>query len=166
MAIPVLKVPDKDPISDSNGIVSMTWFEFFRLVRDFLAPLGVERSATLANNQTTAADITGMSFDLNVTSHVAVEYVIQRITTGTGATELIQAGCFHLVYKPVAKVWVIVVIGSPGPSDAGITFSITAKGQVQYTSSNITGTASISRIAWRARTIAAKHSTYSTAGSR
>jgi hypothetical protein len=162
----LLKVPSRDKFMGADGIPVPAWLHLFELIRDRLNPLGLEQSFELVNNKSTADNIVGLTFDSATISHAIVEYLIQRVTTGTGATELVQAGIFHLVFKPTSNTWEIVAVGTPGPSSSGITFSVTATGQVKYTSSNITGTASISRIVWRSRTISAKHSTYSQAGAR
>ena len=105
-----------------------------------------------------------MSVNSSKVSHAVVEYLIQRVTTGGGAVELIQAGMFHLVYLPTSDTWNIVAIGTPGPGASGITFTVTSSGQVRYTSTNITGTESLSRIAFRIRTLSSKSQSYSKIG--
>jgi hypothetical protein len=159
----LLKVPNLDGITDGTDSteVNRNWEVFFRGIVKALLPLGLEKSFQLVNNQAVAADITGMNLTSQIVSHGIFEYLIQRVTTGAGAVELLEAGMFHLVFRPTSNLWVIVVIGSPGPSISGVTFSVTAKGQVQYTSVNIGGTPSISKITWRVRTLAAKNSQYS-----
>lgn len=154
--VKALGVPYQNSVVDRAGILTLVWQQFFRALYDRLNPLGIEKSFSLANNQSSAADITGMQYDYRKINQVTVEYVIQRITTGTGATELVATGIFLLTYKPVANTWHIVTIGTPGPSTSGITFSITTGGQVQYTSTNITGTPNISKITYRERTLGAK----------
>ncbi len=140
----------------ATGILTIPWQNFFRSLFDRIFPLGIEISFPLVNNQASAANIDGLQFDYRKVNQATVEYVIQRITTGTGATELIATGMFMVTYKPVSLTWHIVTIGTPGPSTSGITFSITTGGQVQYTSTNMTGDANISKITYRARTLAAK----------
>jgi hypothetical protein len=97
-----------------------------------------ETPFTIANNQITPANVTGLLFNPAVSRSFKVEYQIYRNTTGGGATELAERGILQGVYLTVAGTWEM----SPGPaaSNAGITFSITNAGQVQYTSSNISGT--------------------------
>ena len=156
--------PYRDQLVDDSGLVTRPWELFFRIIAAIVEPLGVEKYFALENNISVAKDITGLNFNSDSVSHGIVEFFIQRVTTGTGATELITSGLFHVVYKPTTSAWALTVIGTPGPSISGITFSITAAGQVQYTSSNITGTASISKISYRTRTISGKSSTYSVVG--
>lgn len=159
------EVPFRDQVIDSaTNLLTVPWQKFFRLVQNIIEPLGYERFFDLTNNQSTAVDILGMSFNKARNSHAIVEYLIQRITSGGGATEIISAGIFHAVYNPISEDWSLVTVGTPGPDSSGITFSITALGQVQYTSSNITGTALISKITFRSRTLSAKNSLYSTVG--
>jgi len=154
-----LDVPYQNQLLDKNGILTVAWQQFFRMLYLVVSTLGIETSFPLVNNQVLAADITGLQFDSRKINQVSVEYLIQRVTTGGGATELITAGMFMLAYKPTSETWHVVAIGTPGPSSSGITFSVTASGQVQYTSSNITGTASISKITYRARTLGARYAT-------
>lgn len=155
-----IEVPHRDKITVESGLVSRTWETFFRTVRRVLDPLGIEKYATLTNNQASAADIEGMLFSYRGVSQASVDYLIQRVTTGTGATELVEAGTFYLAFKPTSAAWVL----TNGPTTSGITLSVTTSGQVQYVSTNITGTASISKITFRARVLAGKNHQYSDVG--
>ncbi len=159
-----IQIPVRDLIQDATGKLTRSWEIFFRTTKEALDTLGVERNYPLLNNQSTAIDIEGLNFDSAFVSQGIVDFLIQRITTGTGANELIASGTFHVVYKPISNSWALVMIGTPGPSTSGITFSITAIGEVRYISSNITGTASISRIVYRSRILRAKDHSYSLAG--
>jgi len=149
-------VPYRNSISDVTGLLTQPWQSFFRALQFIVAPLGYEISAPISNNVSSPANIDGMIFSPEKVNQAVVEYFIQRVTSGGGATALYAAGIFHVVYKPTAGTWHIVTVGTPGPDSSGITFSITTEGQVQYTSTNITGTANISKITWRARTLGAK----------
>lgn len=155
-----LQIPNQTSITNKNGEMSQPWESFFRGVQSSVDPLGSERHATIVNNQSSAANVEGLSFSYKSVSQATVDYLIQRVTTGGGAVEQIETGVFYLVYKPTSNTWVL----SSGPSSAGVTLSVTSAGQVQYTSTNVGGTASISKITFRARTLAAKNSLYSTVG--
>jgi len=158
------EVPYRDKVLDNEGLLTMPWEWFFRALWERLNPLGAERSFDLENNQGTAANIDGMKFKKNKVSQATIEYLVQRVTTGGSATELVESGILIATYNPTSEDWNLHAVDENNPEDAGITFSITSDGQVQYTSSNVTGDASISRIVWRARTMGAKISTYSTMG--
>lgn len=153
-----IDVPYQQPlIEKASGVLTISWQNFFRSLFERVYSIGIESSFSLVNNQSVASNIEGLQFDYRKVNQAIIEYVIQRITGPTlSPTELIQTGCFAVVYKPVAGTWNIVSIGSTGPDAAGITFSITTGGQVQYTSSNMTGTANVSKITYRARTLSAK----------
>lgn len=153
-----IDVPYRNSVVElATGILSLAWQNFFRSLYERVYPLGIETSFIFENNKTDASNIEGLQFDSNKVTQVFIEYVIQRIHgPKLDPVEKIQTGVFAVVYKPAAELWSIVNIGTPGPDNAGITFSITAGGQVQYTSSNITGAQKISKITWRARTLGAK----------
>lgn len=159
-------VPYRDEVIDASRLLSFSWTSFFRSLYERIRPLGAEKSFALANNQSVAADIEDMKVNSRAVSHAVVEYLVQRVTTDTGATELCESGSFWLTYKPTSDTWALSVISENLPSNAGIVFSVTAAGQVQYTTTDITGTASLSRINWRMRTLAAKSSLYSSQGAR
>ncbi len=161
MAQPItIQAPIKTPITDENGNLSRPWGVYLLEIEKALVPLGIEKYFELVNNTAVAADIEGLSFDKQKVSQASVDYLIQRVTTGGGAVEKIETGTFYLAYLPTSNNWVL----SSVPSTAGVTLTVTSGGQVQYTSSNETGTASISKLTYKARTLAAKNSQYSEAG--
>lgn len=156
-------VPYRDRVTDSSGLLSDTFQSFMRVLYDRVNPIGEEKSFTLVNNVAVAASIEGMKFDPRKISVAHIDFLIQRVTTGGGATQLIAAGTFIIAYRPNPVGWSYYSLGA-GPDASGITFTITSAGQVQYTSTNITGTASISKLYWRARTMSGKNVLYSQQG--
>lgn len=153
--------PFNDTVADDSGLLARVWQAFMREMWERLNPLGIELSAELLNNRATSTNISGMKFDYRAVSQVIVEYLVQRITTGGGATDLCESGSFVCTYRPADVSWDLDMIFEAQPDDAGVAFFIGADGQVGYTTSNITGDASISRIVWRTRSLRAKHSSYS-----
>lgn len=148
-------------LTDDKGMLSRIWINFYRKITSVLEYLGNEYVFTLVNNQAVAANVTGLSFDYQYTSQAVIEYFIQRTTS---TIDTISTGVFIVVYRPVTNTWVIVNVGTAGPDATGITLSITSVGQVQYTSTNIGGTPSLSRIVYRVREMAGKSSLYSRVG--
>lgn len=147
----------------NDGLLTQAWQKFFRYVSNALNYVGEEYAFPLTNNLAVPASIQNMAFDSRFTSQAVIEYTIQRTTS---TTELIQSGRLAVVYKPKTSVWTIVN-SSDGPDVSGITFSIlntATVGAVQYVSSNLGGTASISRIFFRVRELAGKSSLYSKVG--
>jgi hypothetical protein len=106
---------------------------------------------TITNNQSTPANVTGCLFDGSQVRGARISYCVYRNTTGGGATELSERGDIFITYKTVAGTWEIAIAGAVG--NAGVTFSITNGGQVQYTSTNITGTNNVQKITFKAETI-------------
>lgn len=157
----VLTQPTRNPLVKENGTVDNAWSAFFRELERLIAPLGQEKSCQLVNNQVSDVDIEDLFFDKTKASFAAVDYLIQRVTTGGGAVEQVEAGTFFAYFRPTSDDWVLASV----PSTAGVTLSITPEGQVQYTTTSIAGTHSISKITFRSRTLAAKNSQYSQAGS-
>ena len=151
------KAPFSSTLVDKLGNLSREWQQFFQLILNAIGYLGQEESFDLTNNTAVAANITPLIFDHQYTSQAMVDYFIQRVHSGTESNE---DGTFRVRYNKRANNWTL----SNGPSGSGITLSITSAGQVQYTSSNIAGTVSISRIVFRVREMKAKHSTYSRVG--
>lgn len=239
-------VPFNDELIDMRRLLTRPWQVFFRYLMEAVDPLGVEKVTDLINNQSISTDVTGMNVNSAQVSHAVVEYLIQRVTTSAGATEIINGGTFHLVYKPTADTWEIQGQRNPGAGtftaattdictkiahnmllgqqvqvtttttlpaglslattywviplsedtfklaasfadsqagtaiditstgagthtinpNPGVVFSVTSDGQVQYTTTNISGTASISKIFFRMRTMGGKNSQYSAVSTR
>lgn len=149
-------VPYKDLVLSEDGLISRSWTNFYRTLHQIVDSLGIESYCQLNNNQTSALTIDGLNFNsLNINS-VIIDYFIQRVTTGGGATELIETGILYCAFKPTSNTWVLSKPLTAWPNNAGVTFTITASGEVQYTTTNITGTESVSKLTYRARSLSAK----------
>jgi hypothetical protein len=109
----------------------------------------IQTDATITNNTTSAADVTGLLFNNAVTRAANISYTILRATTSPVAS-LIETGTIYLTLNTVTLTWYISQTKS---EDAGVNFSITALGQVQYTSTNMTGTGYTGTITFQARTL-------------
>jgi hypothetical protein len=92
-------------------------------------------SQSIANNQTSAANVSNILISGASYRSFLVNYNIYR-TTNT--TEYAQIGTLQCIYKTTAATWNISDTFSG--DNAGVTFTITAAGQVQYTSTNMSGT--------------------------
>lgn len=92
---------------------------------------------TIANNQSSLANITGLLFNPATFRGIKIEYSIYR-QTDTASSARAQIGQLRFVYNTQAATW--YMSDDYAGQDAGVTFSITPAGQIQYTSTNITGT--------------------------
>ena len=160
----LLKIPQLQPLVDDKGLMTKEWLTFFKAIQENTFNLGIEKTYPILNNQASPVDIVGLSFNSKTESQVSITYLLQRVTTGGGAVELVESGILLACYYPTSDAWNLVSVSEDLPVDAGITFNLTSAGQLQYTSSNITGTASISRISFRASVLRGKNKQYSSVG--
>ena len=110
----------------------------------------LQTSATIANNISSPTSIPSFNFDPILVRGAVCIASIYRVTTGGGATELAETVHIYLTYKSTAGSWEIAVVGT---GSSGVTFSITNGGQVQYTSTNITGSAYSGTIKFKAQAL-------------
>lgn len=157
-------LPNREALSDDRGFITRPWYLVLQAIKDAVLDIGYEKFFTLNNNISTAENIDDLLFKKENVSAATVEYLIQRVTTGTGATELVEHGTFKVVYLPTSNTWNLTMVNNNWPNNAGITFTINSTGQVKYTSTNISGTESISRMAYRTRVLSAKSNKYSKIG--
>lgn len=102
--------------------------------------------ASINNNVATPTSIAGMALDSTYTRAAHIKYSVLRTTT-TG--EAVETGTIRAVYRPAAGLW---LMDNTGIGGSGVTFSITAAGQVQYTSDDLTGASYAGNIKWRLET--------------
>lgn len=88
------------------------------------------------NDVTVATSISGLLFDGAIYRSVVLTYSLYR-KTDTAAEEASQVGQLRLAYKTVDNSWSLSDDFSG--DDAGVDFSITSAGQIQYVSSNLVG---------------------------
>lgn len=153
------KPPFGVSVTDSSGIMSRVWQSFFRLIADVLQYLGQETTEDLVNNSTNA-NLNDVKFDYQNESYVIFEYFAQRIYSGGVYHE---GGYVAFYYDYDGNSWVKIVDVSYDDPSNSVTFDITAAGQVQYTTTNISGSPTMDRVTFRIRKFAAKSSLYSRA---
>jgi hypothetical protein len=93
----------------------------------------LETTANLADNQSIAATVVGLAFDSGVLRSAKVEYAINRV-------DIFETGTISLIYDQDAADW---LMSQESTSDAGVSFSVTSTGQLQYTSSSTGNTGTI-----------------------
>lgn len=109
-----------------------------------------ETQFTIVNNQTSWANVTGLSFDYTLIRGARIHYTVNRYHT-TPNSEVTEFGEIQVAYNSLNTTW---EISRNSAGDAGMEFQITDAGQVQYKSSNISGSVSRSAMRFRASTIA------------
>lgn len=89
---------------------------------------------SFTNNQSSAANVTGISADGSQETGMRIKYAIKR----DGTSDLRESGLLEATYDGTA--WNLTQEYSG--QDSGVTFSITAAGQLQYTSTDNAGSSS------------------------
>lgn len=102
-------------------------------------------SFNIANNQSSAANVNGLSFNTSLVRSAIIQYSLYRTST---TTEMSETGHIYVTYKSTAGTWEIAQ--SYGGS-SGVTFTITNAGQIQYTSTNFSGTSYSGKMKFNAK---------------
>lgn len=95
---------------------------------------------TIANNQSSAADVTGFGVFLT-TEILAIEFFF-RIQRSTDSSNMVESGRCYLTWNSIEEEWEVSVSSVHG--DAGVVFEVNPTGEddeyeLQYTSDNLAG---------------------------
>lgn len=93
-----------------------------------------EASFTIENNQSSAANVTGLLFSGITTRAFSIDYSIYR-QTDTASSAVAQVGQLRGVYNTQSASW--FMSDDFSGQNSGVTFTITSGGQVQYISSDL-----------------------------
>lgn len=101
---------------------------------------------TIANNQSSVANVTGLAFDVSTVRSAIISYSLYR--SSAAPSEFSECGQIMITYKSVANSWELTqfLTGS-----SGVVFTITNAGQVQYTSTNLSGGSYVGKMKFSAR---------------
>jgi hypothetical protein len=105
--------------------------------------------ATIANNMSSPTNIIGLAFSPITTRGAIIYYSLYRFSTGSGATEAVETGQMFVSYMTNSNTWDLA-ISAGNQGQAGVIFSISPNGQVQYTSTNFAGTTPTGIITFKA----------------
>lgn len=144
-------------IQKTNGNdVDATWWNQLALaginLEGWLGLTGfaAETVFTIVNNEATPNGIGGLNFDGTKIRSFEIDYHIYRNTTGSGASEAAERGTLYGVFSTVAGTWEMTQFNV---GNSGVLFSILANGQMEYTSTNMTGTPASSVMHYTYRTM-------------
>ena len=118
----------------SDAFVAVT-----EVLNNLLGPNDVlTTSFSIANNQSSVADVTGLVFNGASARSIRITYDLYRIST-TNTFGKAETGLIEILYDNNAPApWSIGQGNILG--NAGVAFSITTSGQIQYTSTDIGST--------------------------
>lgn len=133
--------------------------DFAEAVAEVLASLSnpndiLETTFTIGNNISSATNVLGLAFNTGAVRSAEIAYSVIR-SSAANPTGIVEAGTMTAVYDSAAGAgskWQMT-IGPITGAGAGVTFSITDAGQVQYQSSNIGATTYVGEMRFRAKTI-------------
>jgi hypothetical protein len=137
----------------ANGAnIPASWFNTLRdagvALENFLGGGFVaETSFTIANIQVAPANVTGLVF--NSASYKGAQVFVE-VRRRTGTNESVSIGRLLLFYRENTAAWDLV--DELGGDDDGVTFTITAGGQVQYISDNMSGSGYVGTMKFKAIT--------------
>lgn len=123
------------------------------VLNTLLAPGDIlETSFAISNNVTSDTNINGLQFNGAVVRAANVEYSIYRTST-LNPSGNVQSGTILLTYDPTGIVGSKWVLSDVRSGDAGVVFSCTDAGQVQYKSTDIDSTGYQGQIKFKAKTL-------------
>lgn len=98
-----------------------------------------------SNNISSVTNVTGLQFDAAIIRSAIIEYSIYRSTNSEEGSE---CGTMLATYSSTDDSW---EVARYSVGDSGLTFTVTAGGQFQYTSTNMSGTGYSGLMRFRAR---------------
>lgn len=101
---------------------------------------------TVANGTASATNVTGLAFDIATIRGATIDYVLFRTSS---TTTTVEKGIMLVGYNGTS--WDLA--RGPVTADAGVVFSITNSGQVQYTSTTYGGTGYSGIMVFRAQAL-------------
>lgn len=103
-------------------------------------------SFTLANNQTTPANIVGLALNVSLVRGAIIEYSIYR-TSSTTTTDKAETGTIWTTWDGTS--W---SLARESDNETGVEFSVTAAGQFKYISTDIGSTSYVGVLKFSAKT--------------
>lgn len=124
------------PIEDQGiALVKGTQNQLLAAIKSLIAFGGDAQFSQAITNNAGPLDVTGLIFDKADIKGAVVAYSIERETDTQNEQE---TGFLYIAHDSIDDIWRIT--RASGLDDAGVNFTMTAAGQVQYTSDDLTGT--------------------------
>lgn len=138
------------PLQGDNPDYGESLTDLFEAIADALETVQqpndiLTQSGTIANNITVATSIPNFSFDTAEVQSINAEYIIKR-TTAVPANNLVESGFIEGNFD--GTNW---SISRRQIGDAGVEFTVTSGGQIQYTSTDVSGTSYTGEISFKAK---------------
>jgi hypothetical protein len=135
-------IPYQYPIPGDSpgwGEGATDWAEAVtEVLNDLVSPTDIlQTTFSVANNNTSSANVSGLSFNTGLVRAAFIKYSIYRVSTSNPSGQS-EGGEMIAVYDNSAATgnkWSLTQ--GPVNGNSGITFTMTDNGQVQYTSTDI-----------------------------
>lgn len=158
ITLTVNNIPYEYPVAGDSpgwGQPATDWAaQVTTVLNDLLGPNDITQTTfTVGNNIAVFTDIAGLSFNTGEVRGSTIEYTIYRYSDSFPSGNA-ESGTLTIVYDNNAapgSLWSMTGYGINGY--AGVTFTITDLGQVQYKSTNITGTNYAGNMHFRAKSL-------------
>lgn len=128
---------------ENQGItlVKGTQTQVLAAIKSLIGVGGNELQQAIANTQAVAADVVGLLFNKVTYKGAVVDYEVYR---QTDSGSVLEQGTLFLSHRTATDLWELSETSQFEGS--GVTFSITAGGQVQYVSDTLAGTTYVGKI--------------------
>lgn len=138
------------PLEGENGNYGEQISDWCEAVTDALGTVQQRNdipttTASILNNRTSATSVTGFLFDTSEVISINSEFIVTR-TTDSPAVQLVESGFIQGNFD--GSNWNITITSV---GNSGVSFDMTAGGQVTYTSTNMTGTNYTGEIRFKAK---------------
>jgi hypothetical protein len=154
--------PYRDPVIDDQGLLSVAWQTFFRVLVGILNYLGDETNIKIQNNVLSANAIEFIKLDKTRETYVEITLAIQRISNTDNYQSVWQ---INALYDPSFDAWIYNITTTDfSPMAVPIALLYGAGGSVKYYTTNFPGTILYDRMAYRKKSFAMKDSRYSRVG--
>lgn len=110
-------------------------------------------SEVIGNNVTSETPLSDLVFSPDTIRAAHISYVVYR-TSDSWTTDVYETGVLYLVYDTNASASYKWILGLNTIGDAGITFSVTDFGQVEYTTTDIDDTGYTGKITYSVKLFA------------
>lgn len=146
------------PLAGSSPQWASAIIQAFQLIANALnisaGPFDIPpQNYIMTSNVNTNVPIPNLSFPVSAVSGAVVFYGCTRSSSGVGGVNVSQSGILILNYTPglsPGTLWQITDEWAGITGGAGITFSMTDTGQLEFTTTAITGSTPIGNINFRA----------------
>lgn len=128
-------------LSQGITLVKGTQTQLLDAIKSLISFGGNPSIQDILNNQASPLSITGLVFDKTTIKGAQIDFEVYR---QTASGHVVENGTIFVSHRTSPDTWDIAV--NSQFDDAGVTFSITGTGQVQYISDNLAGASYVGKV--------------------